>query len=186
MSDEGQQNPASDACEDNVSQENTGETIPVDELNDRIQEAISTALAEQKDSVLRAHAEVQNIRRRAEQDVEKAHKFALERFSKELLTVVDNLERALDSVPTEQNDQVKAFCEGVELTHKGLVEVLGRFNVMPIDPVGTPFDPEQHQAVTTVPNSEVEANTVLEVMQKGYSLNDRVIRPAMVVVSKNP
>lgn len=151
---------------------------------ERIREAVEAALAEQRDLVLRAQAEVQNMRRRCEQDVEKAHRFALERFSGELVTVVDNLERALAAVPETDSEQVKALQEGVELTLKGFLEVLGRFNVVQIDPRGEPFDPAFHEAVATVPDPDSEPNTVLEVFQKGYSLNGRVIRPAMVVVAK--
>lgn len=154
------------------------------EEQERIREAVEAALAEQRDLVLRSQAEVQNMRRRCEQDVEKAHKFALERFAGELLTVVDNLERALAAVPEAGSEQVKAMQEGVELTLKGFLEVLARFNVVPIAPLGEPFDPQCHQAVATVPKPDSEPNTVLDVMQKGYSLNGRVIRPAMVVVSK--
>lgn len=160
-----------------------GETAAPGE-EERIREAVEAALAEQRDMVLRAQAEVQNMRRRCEQDVEKAHKFALERFSTELLTVVDNLERALAAVPETESEQVKALQEGVELTLKGFLEVLGRFNVLQINPLGEPFDPAFHEAVATVPKPDSEPNTVLEVFQKGYSLNGRVIRPAMVVVSK--
>lgn len=160
-----------------------GETAATGE-EERIREAVEAALAEQRDMVLRAQAEVQNMRRRCEQDVEKAHKFALERFSTELLTVVDNLERALAAVPETESEQVKALQEGVELTLKGFLEVLGRFNVQQINPLGEPFDPAFHEAVATVPKPDSEPNTVLEVFQKGYSLNGRVIRPAMVVVSR--
>jgi len=154
------------------------------DLAERIQEAVSAALAEQRDTVLRAQAEIQNMRRRCEADVEKAHKFALERFSADLLPVVDNLERALAAVTEEQDEQTKALCEGVELTLKGFLEVLAKFNIQQISPQGEPFDPQLHQAVASVPNLQVEPNTVIEVMQKGYSLNGRVIRPAMVVVAK--
>jgi molecular chaperone GrpE len=156
----------------------------VEDLAERIQEAVGAALAEQRDTVLRAQAEVQNMRRRCEQDVEKAHKFALERFSGDVLSVVDNLERALAAVPPEQGEQVKALCEGVELTLKGFLEVLARYQIQALAPHGEPFDPQLHQAVATVPNPQVQPNTVIDVMQKGYTLNGRVIRPAMVVVSK--
>lgn len=157
-----------------------------DELQALIGEAVEAALAEQRDMVLRAQAEVQNMRRRCEQDVEKAHKFALEKFSAELLPVVDNLERALQAAPeAEQRDEgMQALYEGVELTLKSFVETLNKFNVEQINPEGEPFDPQLHEAMTTQPNDEVEPNTVLMVIQKGYLLNGRVIRPARVVVSK--
>lgn len=154
------------------------------ELDARIQEAVAAALAEQQDAVLRAQAEVQNMRRRCEQDVEKAHKFALERFSTELLTVIDNLERALEAVADTDDEKVRALKEGVELTHKGFLETCEKFNIKQINPEGEPFDPQMHQAMSMVPNNDVEPNTVLTVVQKGYLLNERVIRPAMVMVSK--
>jgi molecular chaperone GrpE len=158
--------------------------VEMDDLAERIQEAVTAALAEQRDMVLRAQAEIQNMRRRCEADVEKAHKFALEKFSGELLTVVDNLERALNAVGDRSDEQVNALAEGVELTLKSFLEILSKFNVQQVNPVGEPFDPQVHQAITTIVNPNVEPNTVLEVMQKGYTLYGRVIRPAMVVVSK--
>jgi molecular chaperone GrpE len=156
----------------------------VDEVAGKIQEAVTAALAEQRDSVLRAQAEVQNMRRRCEADVEKAHKFALEKFSAELMPVLDNLDRALGAVPAAQKEQVKALYEGVELTLKGFLETLGKFNIKQINPLGEPFDPQLHQAIAQVPNPAVAPNTVIEVMQKGYTLHGRVLRAAMVVVSK--
>lgn len=156
------------------------------ELEARIEEAVAAALAEQADSVLRAHAEVQNMRRRCEQDVEKAHKFALERFSTDLLTVIDNLERALAAVADKDDEAIVPLREGVELTLKGFLETCEKFNIKQVNPEGEPFDPQQHQAMSMVPNPDVEPNTVVAVVQKGYTLNDRVIRPAMVMVSKAP
>ncbi|HTR00720.1 MAG TPA: nucleotide exchange factor GrpE [Candidatus Acidoferrum sp.] len=158
----------------------------VDDLADKIQEAVAAALAEQREQVLRAQAEVQNMRRRCEADVEKAHKFALEKFSAELLPVLDNLERALAAVPEAQLAQVKGLYEGVELTLKGFLESLAKFQIKPINPHGEPFDPQLHQAIAQVPNPAVAPNTVIDVMQKGYTLHGRVLRAAMVVVSKAP
>jgi molecular chaperone GrpE len=156
------------------------------EIAARIQQAVAAALAEQRETVLRAQAEVQNMRRRCEGDVEKAHKFALEKFSGELLPVLDNLERALRAVPDAQREQVRGLYEGVELTLKGFVETLARFQIRQVNPVGEPFDPQLHQAIAQVPNPSVAPNSVLEVMQKGYTLNGRVLRAAMVVVSRAP
>jgi molecular chaperone GrpE len=156
----------------------------VDDLAEKIQEAVNAALGEQREQVLRAQAEVHNVRRRAEQDVEKAHKFALEKFSGELLPILDNLERALAAIPEDQREQVKSLVEGVELTHKGFVETLAKFQVKPVNPHGEPFDPQLHQAIAQVPNPSVAPNTVIDVMQKGYTLHGRVLRAAMVVVSK--
>lgn len=136
-----------------------------------------------KDAALRAQAEAQNAGRRAEQDVEKARKFALERFAGELLPVVDNLERALESAAGD-DEAVKPIAEGVELTLKSFVDALGKFNVEVVSPEGEPFDPNLHQAMSMVENPDVEPNTVIAVMQKGYTLNGRLIRPAMVMVSK--
>lgn len=140
-------------------------------------------LANARDAVLRAQAEAQNVKRRAEQDVEKARKFALERFVGELLPVVDNLERALEAASGDE-EVVKPIAEGVELTLKSFLDVLGKQNIAVLDPHGEPFDPNLHQAMSMVENTEVEPNTVIAVMQKGYTLNGRLVRPAMVMVSK--
>ncbi len=154
------------------------------ELQAAIDEAVAAALAEQQDSVLRAQAEVQNMRRRAESDVEKAHKYALEKFSTDLLNVMDNLERALQAVSDPEDESVKGLCEGIELTIREFLSVFSKFSIEQIDPEGEPFDPQAHQAMSMVENPDVEPNTVITVVQKGYSLNGRVIRPAMVMVSK--
>ena len=145
----------------------------------RLEEEAATA----RDNALRALADAQNVKRRAEQDVEKARKFALEQFAKELLPVVDNMERALEA--TEGHDEaVKLIAEGVELTLKSFLDALKKFNVEAVDPQGEPFDPNLHQAMSMVENNEVEPNSVIAVMQKGYTLNGRLLRPAMVMVSK--
>jgi molecular chaperone GrpE len=146
---------------------------------DNLQEQISNA----NDQVLRIQAEMQNMRRRAERDVENAHKFALDRFTAELLPVVDNLERALGTIEDSDKAQQAVFT-GLELTLKSFFDVFTRFKIETIDPAGQPFDADLHQAVSMVPNPDVEPNTVIEVFQKGYTLNGRLVRPAMVVVSK--
>jgi molecular chaperone GrpE len=145
---------------------------------EELQQKLST-LGEQ---LLREQAEIQNVRRRAQRDVESAHKFALEKFVTELLSVVDNLERAIGAIDAEDDSQ-KAVAEGLELTLKTFIDVLTKHSVEPVDPEGQPFDADLHQAVSMVPNAEVEPNTVINVFQKGYTLNGRLIRPAMVVVS---
>ncbi|ETX10523.1 molecular chaperone GrpE [Marinomonas ushuaiensis DSM 15871] len=148
--------------------------------NDELAKALEE-VAQYKEAALRAHADAQNVRRRAEQDVEKAHKFGIEKFAKAIVSVADNLERALTSTPaTGEEDLVR---EGVELTLKDLLETLARFEVKVVDPHGEPFNPELHQAMTMVPNPELEPNTVMDVVQKGYTLQGRLLRPAMVVVS---
>jgi molecular chaperone GrpE len=145
---------------------------------DELQQKLST-LGEQ---LLREQAEMQNVRRRAQRDIESAHKYALEKFASELLSVVDNLERAIEAIDAKDEAQ-KAVAEGLELTLKTFIEVLGKYNVEAVDPEGQPFDADLHQAVSTVPNNDVEPNTVINVFQKGYTLNGRLVRPAMVVVS---
>ena len=156
------------------------ETLEEVTANDELAKALEE-VAQYKEAARRAHADAQNVRRRAEQDVEKAHKFGLEKFAKSIVNVADNLERALASAPdTGESDPVR---EGVELTLKDLLETLARFEVKVVDPHGEPFNPELHQAITMVPNPELEANTVMDVVQKGYTINGRLLRPAMVVVS---
>jgi len=187
---EQQKNPNLDA-EHDLKSETQNETVEellepevetVEEVtaNDELAKALEE-VAQYKEAALRAHADAQNVRRRAEQDVEKAHKFGLEKFAKSIVNVADNLERALASAPdTGEEDPVR---EGVELTLKDLLETLARFEVKVVDPHGEPFNPELHQAMTMVPNPELEANTVMDVVQKGYTINGRLLRPAMVVVS---
>jgi len=145
-------------------------------------EKVKTTLGESKDQLLRAHAEMDNLRRRARIDVENAHKYGLEKFVKSLLPVVDSLEKALEA--GEKHESAQAHAEGVELTLKMFLDVLKKFDVNVIDPEGEPFNPDQHEAVSMLPNPEVEPNTVIQVLQKGYELNGRLIRPAMVIVSK--
>jgi molecular chaperone GrpE len=145
--------------------------------------ATQLTVADQKDSVIRAKAEVDNVRRRSAQDVEKARKFALEKFTAELLPVVDNLERAIASVNAEDEAQ-KSIAEGVQLTLQSLNSALDKFGVNAIDPKDQPFNPELHQAMSMQEVEGVAPNTVIAVMQKGYELNGRLVRPAMVMVSK--
>ena len=137
-----------------------------------------------KDAALRAQADAMNVQRRADQEIEKARKFALERFCGDLLSVVDNLERALESSGDEQGSA--SLAEGVELTRKGFMDVLAKYGVETVDPQGEPFDPETAQAMSMVEQPDVEPNSVVAVMQKGYLLNGRLLRPAMVTVSKAP
>ena len=146
-------------------------------------EQLKAQVATANDQVLRVQAEMQNVRRRAERDVENAHKYALDKFAADLLPVVDNLERALAAIDSADEGQ-KAVAEGLELTLKSFMDVLTRYKIEAIDPAGQPFDAELHQAVSMVPNPDFEHNTVMDVFQKGYSLNGRLVRPAMVVVSQ--
>lgn len=163
----------------------------IDESTQRIYElesALSDAQAtikEQQESVLRARAEMENARRRAETEVEKARKFALERFAGELLPVLDNLERAIE-LGDATNELVKPLLEGVEMTLKGFVNSVDKFGLKVINPQGEAFNPEQHQAMSMQESAELAPNTVMAVMQKGYELNGRLLRPAMVMVSRAP
>lgn len=140
---------------------------------------LEAALAEAKASVLYVKAEGENIRRRATEDIDKARKFALEKFSNELLAVKDSLDAALLIEATE----VQSYKDGVELTAKQLASVFEKFSIAEINPVGEKFDPNKHQAISMLENSG-EPNTVINVLQKGYTLNERVLRPALVMVAK--
>ncbi|MGO1233079.1 MAG: nucleotide exchange factor GrpE [Marinobacter sp.] len=149
-------------------------------------EELQAKLQEHQEQALRAQAEMQNVRRRAEIDVEKAHKFALEKFVKELLPVADSLEKAVESTEgqTDSSELVVSIREGVEMTLDLFMKSLAKFNVEQLDPVGEPFDPQQHEAMSMVPAPNAEPNSVVAVVQKGYLLNGRVVRPAMVMVAK--
>jgi molecular chaperone GrpE len=140
---------------------------------------------DQKDSVIRAKAEVENMRRRSTQDVQKAHKFALEKFASELLPVLDNLERAIQ-FSDKENEAVKTVVEGVELTYQSFIASVEKFGMEVVDPQNEAFNPDRHQAMSMQENAELKPNTVIAVMQKGYVLNGRLLRPAMVMVSKAP
>ena len=188
MSNEEQVNPAEESAEQdhvNISPEAEAQSQAESAEGDaagRIQ-ALEAELIEAKEQLLRSAAEMQNVRRRAEADVEKAHKFALEKFVNDMLPVADNLERAIEAANAE-TASLESVTEGVELTLKTLVDALGRHKVVAVDPQGEPFDPQAHQAMTMIEQPDAEPNTVVNVFQKGYTLNDRLVRPAMVVVSK--
>ena len=156
-----------------------GEGLAVDTEVEKLRAEVLAA----KDQVLRAQAEMQNVRRRAEQDVEKAHKFALDRFAADIVTVADNLERALGTID-RGDDKQKPVAEGIELTLKSLLDTLLKHGIRQLNPTGEPFNPQEQEAIAMVPNPAMEANHILDVMQKGYILNGRVIRPARVVVVK--
>lgn len=158
--------------------EQQGETSELDALKAQVQEF--------QEQMLRSQAEMQNVRRRAEMDVEKAHKFALEKFVKELLPVADSLEKAVESTEGQGNagELVASIRQGVEMTLSLLESSLKKFNVEPLNPVGEPFDPQHHEAMSMVPAPDAEPNSVVAVVQKGYLLNGRVVRPAMVMVAK--
>ncbi|ARU55559.1 heat shock protein [Oleiphilus messinensis] len=140
-------------------------------------------LSKLKEQVLRSEAEMENVRRRAELDVEKAHKFALEKFTKELLPIADSLEKAIESIQGDDAVLVSAR-EGVEMTLNLMMSALGKFKVEQLDPVGEPFDPQYHEAMSMVSAPHAEPNSVIAVVQKGYTLHGRLVRPAMVMVAK--
>jgi len=159
---------------------------PLEDAIARVQE-LEAQLAEtakkEQDLLLRTRAEIDNIRRRTEQDVEKAHKFALEKFAKDILNTIDNLERALATPANTEDESVKALFDGVELTLKELLATVARFGVEPVGVVGEVFNPDLHQAISMQPMEGFETNQITTVLQKGYLLNGRVIRPAMVMVA---
>lgn len=155
----------------------------VQELEEQLKTQIEEATNKEQDILLRSRAEIENLRRRTEQDVEKAHKFALEKFSKDILNTIDNLERALTTPANKEDESVKALFDGVELTLKELVSTVGRFGVEAVGVVGEAFNPDLHQAISMQPAEGFETNQISVVLQKGYTLNGRVIRPAMVMVA---
>ncbi|HDZ10262.1 nucleotide exchange factor GrpE [Pseudohongiella sp.] len=179
-----------DAPEQKGNDSSNGVDIPVEDLTleqalDRLQQAEAAAAGHQAD-ILRLHADMQNVRRRAEQDVEKAHKYGQEKLVSDLLPVLDNLERALQAAEGDENEKLGALRQGVELTLKSFLDCLKKFNVDVIDPNGEPFNPQYHQAMGMQESATAEPDTVIAVMQKGYSLHGRVLRPAMVMVSRAP
>lgn len=147
-------------------------------LDERLGE-LEAQLAEAQAAVLYIKADGENIRRRAMDDIEKARKFALEKFSNELLAVKDSLDAALLIEATD----VQSYKDGVQITANQLASVFDKFNITEVNPVGEKFDPNKHQAISML-DSDQEPNTVLTVLQKGYTLNDRVLRPALVMVAK--
>lgn len=179
-----------------MTQEST--TPPVDESNEQLVENAAPEAQELHlmledarnkadehwNQLLRVQAEMENLRRRAERDVESAHKYALEKFAAALLPVKDSLEMGLSAASGGEGEVLTRLKEGTELTLKMLVSALEKFGIKEVDPVGQPFNPDMHQAMTMQPSADHPANTVLAVMQKGYTLNERLLRPAMVVVSK--
>lgn len=146
--------------------------------------AVEEDLARHRDAMLRMQAEMENLRKRLLRDVERSRKFALERIMKDLLEVRDSMERGLAAA--DDSATVESLREGQELVLKMLSKVMQDHELELIDPAGQPFDPEWHEAMTVLPSADVDENTVLEVLQKGFKLRDRLIRPARVVVSKKP
>ena len=163
-----------ESISENPSSANLDES-QIDQINDYEQQ-----IEELKSQVLYAKAETENVRRRGFEDAEKTRKYALESFSQELLTVKDSLEASLNS----ETIDLTTLKDGVELTLKQLNSVFEKFNIDEINPIDEKFNPNEHQAISMIESEDKDANTILNVLQKGYKLNERVIRPAMVVVSK--
>jgi len=193
MSDADQEHLASADINDNENESSSDSdektTIEVEEQHDP--EKMSLLLEDARNKAdenwnqcLRLNADIENLRRRHERELEKAHKFALENFAKELLPVSDSLELGLNAANEENADIVKTLKEGSELTLKLLKTTLEKFGLKELNPVGEPFNPEWHQAMSMQESDKVSPNTVINVFQKGYQLNERLIRPAMVVVAK--
>lgn len=177
MTENANDSPSTETTDEGASQGIAQDTVQASP-EERIA-ALEAQLAEAQAAVLYIKAEGENIRRRAMDDIDKARKFALEKFSNELLAVKDSLDAALLIEATE----VQSYKDGVDLTAKQLASVFDKFNIAEINPLGEKFDPNKHQAISMLENSG-EPNTVTSVLQKGYSLNDRVLRPALVMVAK--
>ena len=151
-------------------------------------EVLNAEIAALKDRILRTMAEMENLRRRTEKEVADAKAYGVSSFAREMLTVADNLQRAQANFPQDQREAlqpaVKGFVEGVELTERDLLSRLARFGVKPIETTGQKFDPNKHEALFELPDESVPTGTVLQVMETGYSIGDRVLRPAKVGVSR--
>lgn len=148
-----------------------------------LKQQLLEAQKHERETLLRAKAEVENMRRRTEQNIEKTYKFALERFANDLLPVIDNLERAIEIVHLKKDESI-SMLEGLELTLKSFLDTVNKYGIKVVVEKNIPFNPELHQAMTTIDSEEHEPNQVIDVMQKGYTLNGRLLRPAMVIVSK--
>lgn len=185
MSDEKNENPVEETVENVeavLDEEVSASEGDADAMSSELA-ALQKKADDHYDQLVRAHAEIENLKRRHTQELEKAHKYALDKFVGELLTIWDSLELGLQAAQNDEAD-VASLREGTELTVKMFGDVMEKFNVERINPEGEAFNPEFHQAMSMVPNAEMAPNTVMAVMQKGVSLNGRLIRPAMVVVSQ--
>ena len=178
------------AKEAEAAQADAGQAEPSAQEEPSVEEKLAEADAELakvkkalSEADIRAQAEIQNVRKRAERDVQHARKFALEKFAGDLLSVADNLERGLAALDAD-DDALQGAREGIELTLKSLLDAFAKYNLEQISPSDEPFNPELHEAMTMVPVPNVEPNTVIDVLEKGYQLNGRLIRPARVIVSK--
>lgn len=179
---------------DTPAEETTEQEAPVqpsleEQLNAKdariveLEQALQLAKKNESEAMIRARAEIDNVRKRVEQDVDKARKFALEKFSNELLPVIDNLERALESTD-KTNPEHKATVEGLELTLKSFLDTVKKFGIEVINTEDSQLNPDLHQAISMVESPEHQSGQIVNTIQKGYTLNGRLIRPAMVIVAK--
>jgi len=173
---------AADESNEEAGDSAPGQTTAEADGNSDAQPDPSEELAKVKDQLLRTVAEMENVRRRAQRDVENAHKYAVEKLLSDLLPVVDSLEKAEDAAKT--TDNAESMAEGIGLSLKLFVGILEKAGVTLVDPLGEPFDPQLHEAMAMVPNPDAEPNSVMDVMQRGYTLNGRLVRAAKVVVVK--
>ena len=165
-----------------VDSESTAEDVPEDDQLVQLEAQVE----KYKDVALRAEAEMQNLRRRAERDVQNAHKFGTERLLQNLLPVLDSLEKAIEASEAAGQSEDDPQLEGIKLCGKLFIDVLTKEGIEALDPLGEPFDPNLHEALSMIENPDLEPNSVMTVIQKGYRLNERLVRPAKVMVSKAP
>lgn len=163
-----------------VDSESTSEDAPEDDQVAQLEAEVE----KYKDVALRAEAEMQNLRRRAERDVQNAHKFGTERLLQNLLPVLDSLEKAIEASEAAGQSEDDPQLEGIKLCSKLFIDVLTKEGIEALDPLGEPFDPNLHEALSMIENPDLEPNSVMTVIQKGYRLNERLVRPAKVMVSK--
>jgi len=175
----------SDQFQDSASEESSEDRAPSEDHAVESEDKLVAEVEKYKDIALRAEAEMQNLRRRAERDVQNAHKYGIERLLQNLLPVLDSLEKAVEVSEAAASDDDDPQLEGIRLCSKLFVDVLTREGVEALDPLGEPFDPNLHEALSMIENPDLEPNSVMTVIQKGYRLNERLVRPAKVMVSKS-
>jgi len=175
----------SDQFQDTASEVSREDQAPSEGDAVESEDKLVAEVEKYKDIALRAEAEMQNLRRRAERDVQNAHKYGIERLLQNLLPVLDSLEKAVEVSEAAASDDDDPQLEGIRLCSKLFVDVLTREGVEALDPLGEPFDPNLHEALSMIENPDLEPNSVMTVIQKGYRLNERLVRPAKVMVSKS-
>jgi molecular chaperone GrpE len=175
----------SDQFQDSASEESSEDQAPSEGDAVESEDKLVAEVEKYKDIALRAEAEMQNLRRRAERDVQNAHKYGIERLLQNLLPVLDSLEKAVEVSEAAASDDDDPQLQGIRLCSKLFVDVLTREGVEALDPLGEPFDPNLHEALSMIENPDLEPNSVMTVIQKGYRLNERLVRPAKVMVSKS-